>query len=588
MAVNKLFAARVGWETTELPSPMTNCKARSRETSAIHALNDKGFSTIHRDVIRAVLNYTGLQVGTDHNYLYGDFAVTKVSNSLYAAERALENGNHEVVTYNTNGDLKAAVITTTGQYTPFPTLGGRDDNIDCSTIFLAILPVLIQEDSEVESIINVKAPTFGCLDTEQYYLISDAMYQQINKGVLKVNIPSDGNIDLLAKTTVSAGTFAGETLAGNPDILLGNSGKKRAKSSKMTIKDAKKEFLAFAKTHTWTDSEKDLIPSFPDDFPVPPEALRMARRYVGTKDDIRPMCNFMWRGITSYGKSTGVEVMAAILDMPLLRVTCHSNMETQQFLSDFVPDTTDSCTTDNLPDFESIQFDPEGAYFELTGIEDENATQDMCLKAYGEAVAKQNASTPRFKHVESNFIKALRNGYIVEIQECSRIKDSGVLVGLNEYDRPGAIIPLIDGSYAKRHKDAMVVYTDNVGYVSCRPIDPSVIRRMAFVIDSYEMPKEQVISRVKYNTKYSDDNIIDTCYDIWHDLQEFAKDHDITEGSISVTELEMLVQCIKCDGLTNVRDKVIECIISKATSDIDEQEQLKGSLDVNSGKYGII
>ena len=111
---------------------------------------------------------------------------------------------------------------------------------------------------------------------------------------------------------------------------------------------------------------------------------------------------------------------------------------------------------------------------------------------------------------------------------------------------------------------------------------------MAFVIDSYEMPKEQVISRVKYNTKYSDDNIIDTCYDIWHDLQEFAKDHDITEGSISVTELEMLVQCIKCDGLTNVRDKVIECIISKATSDIDEQEQLKGSLDVNSGKYGII
>ena len=78
----------------------------------------------------------------------------------------------------------------------------------------------------------------------------------------------------------------------------------------------------------------------------------------------------------------------------------------------------------------------------LTGIEDDNATCDMCLKAYADAaVARDGNGSARFKHVESNFVKALTRGYIVEIQEISRIKDAGVLVGLNEYDRPGAIIP---------------------------------------------------------------------------------------------------------------------------------------------------
>ena len=51
------------------------------------------------------------------------------------------------------------------------------------------------------------------------------------------------------------------------------------------------------------------------------------------------MNNFMWRGITSYGKSTGVELMAGFLNIPLLRMTCNSTMETQNFLSDIIPDT---------------------------------------------------------------------------------------------------------------------------------------------------------------------------------------------------------------------------------------------------------
>ena len=352
---------------------------------------------------------------------------------------------------------------------------------------------------------------------------------------------------------------------------------KTSTKTHLTMKEAKAEFKGFADKREWSESEKALIPSFPDDFPVPPEALKIARRYINTKNDIRPQVNFMWRGITSYGKSTGVECIACMLNVPLVRMTCHTNMETQQFLSDFVPD-TDSASV-SLPDFESIMYDPVGTYELLTGTYDENATADMCLKSYGEAFAKQSSQTPRFKHVESNFVKGLSRGYIVEVQECSRIKDSGVLVGLNEYDRPGSVIPLIDGTYSKRDENAMVIYTDNVGYASCRPMDPSVIRRMAFIIDSYEMPKGDVLARVKYNTKVEDNDILEKCYKIWTQLKEFAKEHDISEGDISVTELEMCVQAIKYDGIGSLRDNVKECIISKASSDIDEQGELLAFYD---------
>ena len=80
----------------------------------------------------------------------------------------------------------------------------------------------------------------------------------------------------------------------------------------------------------------------------------------------------------------------------------------------------------------------------------------------------------------------------------------------------------MDGSFKRRHPDAMVVYTDNVGYASCRAIDPSVLRRMSIIIDSYDMPREDVIARVLYNTDFPDSSMLDQMYDVWSAIQEYC------------------------------------------------------------------
>ncbi len=342
-----------------------------------------------------------------------------------------------------------------------------------------------------------------------------------------------------------------------------------------TFGEAKAEFSGWAARKAWTPEEEELIPSFPDDYPIAQDTLKIARRFVHTHNAKRPMVNFLWRGVTSIGKSTGVEMIAALLHTPLVRVTCHSTMETRDFLSEFVPDNGDAYTGP-IPGVEEMYIDPEQTYKKITGSELPDATADDCLKELLNRMSR-NTGAARFKHVESPYVKALENGWICEIQEISRIKDPGVLVGLNEYDRPNAVIPLVDGSFAHRHPDALCVYTDNVGYVSCRPVDPSVLRRMAFVIDSYELPKSMVLDRIRYNTGFADESKLNLMYRVWLGISKYCQEHDITEGSCSVTELEMWVQAVLADGGDNLYSNCVDCVVAKATSVLSEQKEIKAA-----------
>ena len=400
-----------------------------------------------------------------------------------------------------------------------------------------------------------------------------------------------GNFNAMTAMNIENRSCCGSVKFGpQPTFLFGMDEKALRASGSIptTMKDAMAEFESYRAEHSarFTDAEREFIPTFDDDFPVPAEAVKMCRRYVNTKGSKRPMVNPMWRGITSYGKSTGVEVMAALLGMPLVRMTCSSTMETQDFLATFVPvvsgDTDKAqAVVATLPSFEDILNDPETAYEMLTGVEKEGVGYDEVMTAYAAAVLKNAPSTGKnsqFKLVESNFIQALEHGWICEVQEISRIKDPGVLVGLNEYDRPNAVIPLVDGRKARRHPDAIVVYTDNVGYASSRPLDQAVIRRMSYIIDSYELPEEKVLERVRYNTGFDDDHMLKEMYDVWANIQKTCKKMDITEGSTSVSELEMWVLAVMADGKSHLRETCMECVVAKATSVPEEQTKLKTSV----------
>ena len=270
-------------------------------------------------------------------------------------------------------------------------------------------------------------------------------------------------------------------------------------------------------------------------------------------------------------------------------------METSDFLINFVP-VTDEDNIKNIEEldvtYEEISFDPVTAYKKLTGIDDDNATCEMALKAYGIACSKVNASeTPKFKSVLSDYVVGLSKGYIVEIQEPSIILKSGVLAGLNEYDHEGAVIPLSDGTYKRRHKEAIVIWTDNVTYEGCRPLNQSMVRRNFLCIDSYNMSKDVIFKRIKDNTKFRDIGSLERMYSVWENIKEFCKNQSITDGSISIIELQNWAQAASIRGTSNeaLRQTCLRTVVSKATAYIDEQESIIAScLDIEFPPKGIL
>ena len=134
---------------------------------------------------------------------------------------------------------------------------------------------------------------------------------------------------------------------------------------------------------------------------------------------------------------------------------------------------------------------------------------------------------------------------------------------------------LANGKRAVRHKDAICVVTDNVGYASCRPIDPSVLRRMGMIIDSYDLSEDMLKDRVRRNTGVTDKNLLDTAYKLWLCVRETCAQNSITEGSVSPMELERFVQAVKYDGLDSISVNLDDCIISKATSSIEDQKVIR-------------
>ncbi|MBR4291513.1 MAG: ATP-binding protein, partial [Oscillospiraceae bacterium] len=138
-----------------------------------------------------------------------------------------------------------------------------------------------------------------------------------------------------------------------------------------------------------------------------------------------------------------------------------------------------------------MDFDPCGVFQNLTGIVNEEVTSRDCMavvmymvaekiKALSKPAEGEQSSGQTYTYVETDFVKALKNGYLLEIQEPTVIMPPGVLVGLNSLLEQGGSITLPTGDVIQRHPDTVIVVTTNVTYEGCRGLNRatrSVLKR---------------------------------------------------------------------------------------------------------------
>ena len=575
-----LFKNQEGWKAENRPSPYNTWTNTTNPAfcSCYNTSSSRAPTKLNAFCIRALLSICDRK--------NAEIGICRVTTGSYASQWLRPDGTVILASAQANGALTAAIREQSGRHKTIPGLGNKDTGFDPSSI-LALF-ILIEADRsrasgndgsitwELIESCRKELESTGVMPEEAVNRINDALYYGLT---YENGIPcglKNGNISLLTTRRIEANEFASaDVVCGNPYILVPASSPVNATAGSYDIAAAKAEFSSFADSRSWTAEEESMIPVFPKDMPVPAEVMTFARRFVKSRDFTVPINNMCWRGGTGFGKSTGAEMLACILHTPFVRITCSSQTELNDFLSQFVPnpDADTDTLAASLPTFEEIKMDPVGAYEILTGRVDENIEPDAVMKARDEAlVARSSAS--HFKLVVSPFVTALERGWIVEPSEFGRIRDSATLVGLNNFDKPGSRIPLPTGGFVRRHHDAIVLWTDNVGYNSSRPVDPSFMRRMDFVIDSYELPKDRVLSRIKLNTGFDDDQLLDEMYQVWEAIRKYCKDRDITEGDISVVELERWVQLVMIEGESAITETCREAVVSKACSDPDTLQEI--------------
>ena len=238
----------------------------------------------------------------------------------------------------------------------------------------------------------------------------------------------------------------------------------------------------------------------------------------------------------------------------------------------------------NLPNLEDMDFDPAGVFESLTGVANEDATSRDCMgvvldmvtekiKQLSKPAERESSSGQTYTYVETDFIKALKNGYLVEIQEPTVITQPGVLVGLNSLLEQDGSITLPTGEIIKRHPDTVVVVTTNVTYEGCRSLNQSVVDRMSLVED-IELPEPEVmVQRAMAVTGATDEYQVSQMVQVVNDMAEYMRKNGISDGSCGMRSLIDWITSTEITG--DPYRSALSTIISKASSDEDDRETLK-------------
>lgn len=264
-----------------------------------------------------------------------------------------------------------------------------------------------------------------------------------------------------------------------------------AKSKEWTLSELQTNY-AMNPSRVLTPKEQSLIPTIPEYFDIPDQAVFICRHIVGTTNSQTPIRNVMLRGKSGTGKTGCARLIAAILGRPYLHFTCSSDTEAMDLIGQPVPAGMLDAkhTSTQLPSYDTMVYDPASAYLALTGQKNAQATTQQCIAAYMHHIRQDavNQQSAGFVYSSSDLITALKHGYVIEIQEIASIQKPGVLVSLNSLLEQNGAIHLLTGERIVRHPEAVVIMTTNVDYAGLEAINQSVLDRMDLIVDLPDPP----------------------------------------------------------------------------------------------------
>lgn len=606
VSINNLFNY-----SRSLPVPFDTMTNKKVKVASMYGAKTE--STLCGSVIKAVHAMCRCMNGT------GEGAVGQIDTNKSVAEYKSSVGPdayHLVVFDAASGSALASVYDKNTelieQYVAHPS------QRDGAAIFFALMPFLMS-DAEFDETFQEYYDQFiaGYPDmakaTESMAILCDNAYRRIKDDTcpahINITVDKSGNLMRVSQGQLDSGSFVPTSVTAGEFTIFAKTGPAVIKKAGVVVEHT--DFVGkypLTPGRTLSALELSLIPKLPEWYIIPPEVVDICKHAQKTTGRPMQMRNFLLRGPAGTGKTMGAKAIAAGLGLPYMKYTCSANTEIFDFTGMIFPE-TDAVSTGSpeldrereilksmggisyanvaklmrLPDLDDMDYDPAGVYQALTGVENLAATVQDCLSVVLEKVTEKvqalskraenrQSSGQNYTYVETDFVKALKHGYLVEVQEPSTIIQPGVLVGLNSLLEQEGSITLPTGEIICRHPDTVVIVTTNVSYEGCRSMNQSVVDRMSLVKD-IELPEPEVmVQRAMAVTGCADEYLVSQMVQVVNDMADYCRKNSITDGACGMRSLIDWVISAEISGDPYLSAKYT--VISKATADEEDREAL--------------
>ena len=606
VSINNLFNY-----SRSLPVPFDTMTNKKVKVASMYGAKTE--STLCGSVIKAVHAMCRCMNGT------GEGAVGQIDTNKSVAEYKSSVGPdayHLVVFDAASGSALASVYDKNTelieQYVAHPS------QRDGAAIFFALMPFLMS-DVEFDETFQEYYDQFiaGYPDmakaTESMAILCDNAYRRIKDDTcpahINITVDKSGNLMRVSQGQLDSGSFVPTSVTAGEFTIFAKTGPAVIKKAGIVVEHT--DFVGkypLTPGRTLSALELSLIPKLPEWYIIPPEVVDICKHAQKTTGRPMQMRNFLLRGPAGTGKTMGAKAIAAVLGLPYMKYTCSANTEIFDFTGMIFPE-TDAVSTGSpeldrereilksmggisyanvakllrLPDLDDMDYDPAGVYQALTGVENLAATVQDCMSVVLEKVTEKvqalskraenrQSSGQNYTYVETDFVKALKHGYLVEVQEPSTIIQPGVLVGLNSLLEQKGSITLPTGEIIRRHPDTVVIVTTNVSYEGCRSMNQSVVDRMSLVKD-IELPEPEVmVQRAMAVTGCADEYLVSQMVQVVNDMADYCRKNSITDGACGMRSLIDWVISAEISGDPYLSAKYT--VISKATADEEDREAL--------------
>lgn len=592
-----------------LPHPFDSLKSKIVKVSSKYG--DGTNAKLTGTMVKAVLAYCNCQTGN------GEGAVGEIDQRIAAEYKSSMGADayHLVVYDPSKGQFLAGCYDknteTIEQYQ------AHSSARDGAALAFAMMPALLEDEEfrlQYNAYLECHIKGYPDLETAKGHMaiLCDNAYRRIKDETcfahLKVVLDKSGNVLPIRSAQLDSGVFKPTTVRAGEFVIFANAAAPASVIGAVSVV-AHEDFIGqYANPgRALTAMEQSMVPTIPDWHILTNEVVDICKHIQHSSAAASPMRNFLLRGPAGTGKTHDARAIAAGLGLPYVKYTCSADTDAFDFIGQVYPEFSNASgdskldeelkkieqmggiTYENvkamldLPDTIDMDFDPENAYLSMTGITKPGASVHDCMDAAFHLVTEKvqqltaakfatSSDSPKYSYFETDFIRGLKNGYLIEIQEPANITQPSVLTGLNDLLEQSGSILLPDKRRIQRHPDAVVIITTNVTYEGCRPLNQSVLDRMNMIKD-IPMPSAAIMAqRAMSVTGCEDDYLVSQMVQVITDMANYCQTHGVSDGNVGMRSLIDWLISFDCTG--NAYQSALDTIVSKATADEEEQQVL--------------